>query len=85
MNIQPLRDVVVAQNTADRKTSPGGIVLPDSAVESTSKAVILAVGPDAKGLHEGQTIIYGRALKSVVDDGVELLLIASEDILAVLP
>ena len=38
MNIRPLHDRVIVRRTEEEKTSPGGIVIPDSATEKQLKA-----------------------------------------------
>jgi len=47
MNIRPLQDRVIVRRMEEEKTSPGGIVLPDSATEKPIKGEVVAVG---KGL-----------------------------------
>ena len=44
MNIRPLHDRVIVRRTEEEKTSPGGIVIPDSATEKPVKGEIVAVG-----------------------------------------
>ena len=43
MNIRPLHDRVVVRRKEEETTSPGGIVLPDSATEKPVQGEILAV------------------------------------------
>ncbi len=44
MNIRPLHDRVIVRRMEEEKTSPGGIVIPDSATEKPIKGEVLAVG-----------------------------------------
>ena len=69
MNIRPLHDRVIVRRTEEEKTSPGGIVIPDSATEKPVKGEIVAVG---KGkilengeirpldVKEGDQILFGK-------------------------
>ena len=44
MNIRPLHDRVIIRRMEEEKTSPGGIVIPDSAAEKPIKGQVVAVG-----------------------------------------
>ncbi|GIS45696.1 MAG: hypothetical protein Ct9H90mP18_00280 [Gammaproteobacteria bacterium] len=44
MNIRPLHDRVIVRRMDEEKTSPGGIVIPDSATEKPVKGEVLAIG-----------------------------------------
>ncbi len=44
MNIRPLHDRVIVKRKEEEKTSPGGIVIPDSATEKPVKGEVVAVG-----------------------------------------
>ena len=44
MNIRPLHDRVIVRRMEEEKTSPGGIVIPDSATEKPIKGEVVAVG-----------------------------------------
>ena len=44
MNIRPLHDRVIIRRMEEEKTSPGGIVIPDSAAEKPVKGQVVAVG-----------------------------------------
>ena len=65
MNIRPLHDRVVIRRTEEEKTSPGGIVIPDSATEKPIKGEVVAVG-NGKVLDNGET----RALDLKAGDRV---------------
>ena len=47
MNIRPLQDRVIIRRMEEETTSPGGIVIPDSATEKPIRGEVVAVG---KGL-----------------------------------
>ena len=44
MNIRPLHDRVIVKRVEEEKTSPGGIVIPDSATEKPIQGEVIAVG-----------------------------------------
>ena len=44
MNIRPLHDRVIIRRMEEEKTSPGGIVIPDSATEKPVKGEVVAIG-----------------------------------------
>ena len=44
MNIRPLHDRVIVRRMEEERTSPGGIVIPDSATEKPVQGEVLAVG-----------------------------------------
>ena len=45
MNIRPLHDRVIVKRKEEDRTSPGGIVIPDTATEKPIRGEIMAVGP----------------------------------------
>ena len=65
MNIRPLHDRVVVRRVEEERTTPGGIVLPDSATEKPIQGGVLAVG-NGKILDTGEV----RALDVKVGDKV---------------
>lgn len=93
MNIRPLHDRVVVRRTEEERTSPGGIVLPDSATEKPVQGEILAVGKgkissngDVQPLDVkvGDTVLFGKYSGTEIKvDGEELLVMREEDIVAV--
>ncbi len=93
MNIRPLHDRVVVRRTEEERTSPGGIVLPDSATEKPVEGEVLAVGKgkaDSNGdirpldVKVGDTVLFGKYSGTEVKiDGEELLVMREEDIMGV--
>ncbi len=43
-SIRPLHDRVVVKRMAEERTSPGGIVIPDSATEKPIRGEVIAIG-----------------------------------------
>ena len=53
MKIRPLHDRVIVKRMEEERTSPGGIVIPDTAAEKPIKGEIIAVG-NGKLLDSGE-------------------------------
>ena len=94
LQLKPLADrVVVKKLDAEEKTA-GGIVLPDSAKEKPQQGEILAVGPgrtDDKGsrvameVKVGDKVLFAKYTGTEVKiEGIEYLILAERDILAVI-
>ncbi|ABI55379.1 co-chaperone GroES [Alkalilimnicola ehrlichii MLHE-1] len=93
MNIRPLHDRVVIKRMEEERTSPGGIVIPDSAAEKPIKGEVVAVG-NGKLLDNGETrpldlkvgdkVLFGKfAGTEVKVDGEELLVMREDDVMAI--
>lgn len=94
VRLKPLADrVVVKKLDAEEKTA-GGIVIPDTAKEKPQQGEILAVGPgklDENGkrqpmeLKEGDKVLFAKYSGTEVKlDGIEYVIMAERDILAVI-
>ncbi|MBJ41116.1 MAG: co-chaperone GroES [Gammaproteobacteria bacterium] len=94
MNIRPLHDRVIVRRMEEEKTSPGGIVIPDSATEKPVKGKVLAVGKgkitdsgDVRPLDVkvGDIILFGKYSGTEVNvDGEDLLVMREDDITAII-
>ena len=94
MNIRPLHDRVVVRRIEDERTSPGGIVIPESAAEKPMQGEILAVGNgkvldngEQRGLDvkAGDKVLFGKYSGTEVKvDGEELLVMREDDIMGVI-
>ena len=93
MSIRPLQDRVIVRRKEEERTSPGGIVLPDSATEKQDLGEVISVGPGKTnkdgnlapvGVKAGDTVMFGQYAGSKVKfNGEELLIMSEDDILAV--
>jgi chaperonin GroES len=94
MKIRPLHDRVVIKRLEEERTSPGGIVIPDTAAEKPIRGEVLAVG---KGkimengdirpldLKKGDRVLFGKYSGTEVKvDGEEVLVMREDDVMAVL-
>ena len=94
MNLRPLHDRVILKRMEEERTSPGGIVIPDSATEKPIRGEVVAVG---KGKHNdsgdvvpmdvkvGDKVLFGKYSGTEVKvEGEDLLVMREEDIMAVI-
>jgi chaperonin GroES len=94
MKIRPLHDRVIVKRLEQERTSPGGIVIPDSAAEKPVEGKVVAVGK-GKILEDGQVrpldvkigdkILFGKYSGTEVKvDGEDLVVMREEDVMAVI-
>ena len=93
MNLRPLHDRVIVKRMEEERTSPGGIVIPDTATEKPIRGEITAVGPGkslddgtvrAVDVKVGDEVLFGKYSGTEVKiDGEDLLVLREEDIMAV--
>ena len=94
MNIRPLHDRVVVRRMEEERTSPGGIVIPDSATEKPIRGEVLAVGKgkildngDVRPLDvkAGDRVLFGKYSGTEVKvSGKEVVVMREDDILGVI-
>ncbi len=93
LNVKPLDDrVLVQQSEAEEKTA-GGIVLPDTAKEKPQRGKVLAVGPGKlmdsgkrgdMSVKAGDEVFYGKYAGSDVEvNGTKYVILKENDILAI--
>ncbi|MDH3637773.1 MAG: co-chaperone GroES [Gammaproteobacteria bacterium] len=88
MAIRPLHDRVLVRRLDDERTSPGGIVIPDTAAEKPMQGEIVAAG-NGKLLENGEIrpldvkagdkVLFGKYSGTEVKVGGEELLVMRED------
>jgi chaperonin GroES len=94
MKIRPLHDRVIVKRLEEERTSPGGIVIPDTAAEKPVQGKIVAVGK-GKILEDGQVrpldvkvgdkILFGKYSGTEVKvEGEDLVVMREEDVMAVI-
>ncbi|HHJ40483.1 MAG: co-chaperone GroES [Methylothermaceae bacteria B42] len=93
MKIRPLHDRVVVKRWEEEKTTPSGIVIPDTAAEKPIKGEVVVVG-NGKLLEngelrpldvkEGDKVLFGKyAGTEVKIDGQEYLIMNEDDIVGI--
>lgn len=94
MKIRPLHDRVIVKRKEEERTSPGGIVIPDTAAEKPIRGEITAIGT-GKILEDGSVrkldvkvgneVLFGKYSGTEVKvEGEDLLVLREEDIMAVI-
>ena len=94
MKLRPLHDRVIVKRTEEERTSPGGIVIPDTAAEKPIRGEVGAAG---KGklletgelrpldVKPGDKVLFGKYSGTEVKvDGKDLLVMREDDIMAVI-
>ena len=94
MKIRPLHDRVLVRRMEEERTSPGGIVIPDSATEKPIKGEVIAVGKGkvlengkilALDLKAGDKVLFGKYSGTEVKvDNEELLVMKEDDVMAII-
>jgi chaperonin GroES len=93
MKIRPLHDRLIVKRLEEERTSPGGIVIPDTATEKPIQGKVIAVGK-GKILEDGHVrpldvkvgdkILFGKYSGTEVKvDGEEYLVMREEDVMAI--
>ena len=93
LKLRPLHDRVIVRREEEERTSPGGIVIPDTATEKPIQGRVLAVGNGkildsgevrALDVKVGDKILFGKYSGTEVKvEGEDLLVMREEDIMAV--
>ncbi len=95
LNLKPLADRVVIEPLDDEaSTSPGGIIIPDTAKEKPQAGKVVAAGPGRTtdtgqliklDVKKGDTVVYSKyAGTEYAVGGTEYLILRESDILAVI-
>jgi chaperonin GroES len=94
LKIRPLHDRVIVRRKEEDRTTPGGIVIPDSATEKPIRGEVTAVGK-GKILEDGKVrpldvkvgdhVLFGKYSGTEVKvEGEDLLVMREEDIMAII-
>ena len=94
MKIRPLHDRVIIKRLEEDRTSPGGIVIPDTAAEKPVQGKVVAVR-NGKILENGQVraldvkvgdkVLFGKYSGTEVKvEGEDLVVMREEDLMAVI-
>ncbi len=95
LNLKPLADRVVIEPLDDAaSTSPGGIIIPDTAKEKPQAGKVVAAGPGRTtengelvkpSVKKGDKVVYSKyAGTEYVSGGTEYLILRESDILAII-
>ena len=94
MRVRPLQDRVIVKRIEEEDTSPGGIIIPDTAKEKPQQGEVIAVGPgkrdedgrlQALDVKPGDRVLFGKYAGTEIKlDGEERLIMREDDILGVI-
>ena len=94
MKLRPLHDRLIIRRVEEERTSPGGIVIPDSATEKPIKGEVVAVGNGrvlengevrALDVNAGDKVLFGKYSGTEVKvEGEELLVMKEDDVMAII-
>ena len=90
--MKPLGDRIVLKQVETEEKTKSGIILPDSAIEKSQEALVVAVGPgkavDGKltpmQVREGDKVIYSEYAGTEVElDDEKYIIVGQDDIIAI--
>ncbi len=94
MKVRPLHDRVLVKRLEEDETTPGGIIIPDTAKEKPQKGEVVAVGPGKTldngdiapmNVKPGDKVLFGKyAGTEIKINGVESLILKEDDILGII-
>lgn len=85
----PILDRILVLPDPSVDITPGGVIIPDTAVEKPQRGTVIAVGPgkkkDPMTLKEGEIILYNKYTGAQVNlEGVDYLIMKESDVSGVL-
>ena len=94
MNLRPLHDRLIIKRMEEERTSPGGIVIPDSATEKPSRGEVIAAGHGkrndsgdviAMDVKVGDRVLIGKYSGSEIKvDDQDFVILREDEIFGVL-
>ena len=94
MNVRPINDRLAVIRIESESTSPGGIVIPDSAKEKPCKGKVVAIGNGRilengnrlpLEVKPGDVVLFGKyAGTETKHNGEDLVILREEDVLAII-
>ncbi|MFI3239877.1 MAG: co-chaperone GroES [Bacteroidales bacterium] len=89
MNIKPLSDRVLIEQSAAEQVTIGGIIIPDSAKEKPLQGKVIATGNGTKDeemiVKVGDTVLYGKYSGTELEfEGEKYLMMRQSDIMAII-
>jgi len=82
--IEPIDDRVIIVPDARKTESPGGVVLPEGAIDKPQLGKVLVVGPNAVQVKAGDRVVFSPYTETVTLNEIEYVLAAESDLFAIL-
>ena len=84
MKLKPMADNVLLKQNEAQETTVAGIILATTNKEKPAIYEVVSVGPDVKGVANGEKVVVGNFVGSDIKlDGVDYKFVKLEDVLAV--
>ena len=84
MKLKPMADNILLKQTEAEETTSFGIILATTNKEKPAIYEVVSVGPDVKGVANGDKVVVGNFVGSDIKlDGVDYKFVKLEDVLAV--
>ena len=84
MKLRPMADNVLLKAREAQETTASGIILATTTKEKPAIYEVVSVGPDVKGVANGDKVVVGNFVGSDIKlDGVDYKFVKLEDVLAV--
>ncbi len=94
MNVRPLSDRILVRRVDADEQVKGGIIIPDTAVETPQEAEVVAVGPGkrnkngdviAPAVKSGEKILIGKYAGTEIEvDGDDYVIVNEDDVLGII-
>lgn len=85
MGFKPLANRVLIERQEETNTTASGIIIPGNAKEKPLQGKVKAVGSDAEGIKDGDTVVFAKySGTEITVDNKEYLILSSDDILGIL-
>lgn len=84
MEIRPLKDRVLVIRDVPEKVTASGIVIPETGIDRPDNGTVISIGNAVSDVSVGDRIVFSKYAGQVVTvDGVESIIMRTEEILAV--
>lgn len=94
IQFRPLHDRLVVERLEEERTTPGGIVIPDNAVEKPIKGKVVAAGPGKRNedgkihlldVKVGDIVLFGKYSGTEIKlEGKEYLVMREDDVMGII-
>lgn len=82
MELKVIGDRLLIKPSVAESVSPGGIIIPDAAVEKLSEGTVRVIGPEVKGVSVGDHVFYGKYSGTKIPGKEELVVMRLDEVIA---